>query len=288
MSLTEELINGLAEYLSEKCSLEEENVKEHINDYLEEIKPKKPVAKASKKKSIERELSSSDEEEEEENPAATRPKGASAKAAPKKKAATRPKGALEKAPTKNRCEYVYGERSKDKSGEKCGKIAKVEIDGKWYCGTEKVNDDGETVYTLHARSTYLSKKKTVVAAASKGDNKAAGAKSKGGLDAARARADAKSKKRIQERLEKSATVRTNQWGNKVHVATEMVVDEKTLKILGHQEKDGSIGPLTDEMVEICQHNVWEFDIANTVSALREKEDDDAEDIDLDEEEIELE
>ena len=68
----------------------------------------------------------------------------------KTKATKEVKEVKNKVEEKHKCEY-RGTRGKN-SDQVCGKLAKIEIDGQWFCG----NDKGNNEYTAHAKSAYLS------------------------------------------------------------------------------------------------------------------------------------
>jgi hypothetical protein len=47
-------------------------------------------------------------------------------------------------------------------------------------------------------------------------------------------------------------VRTNNFGNVVHPETSLVFDTKTKRVIGHQDRDGSVSELCDEDIENCK------------------------------------
>lgn len=178
--------------------------------------------------------------------------------APKPKKATPKRKAV---PKKNvdvhKCEYVY--QSGAKKGEACGKNARVEINGSWYCGTRKTDEDGEERFTLHARSTNLSLTK-------KSKSVAKSNPSEKGLTASKKRADEKTKALLEKVMPHEdigqVMLRESMWGNYVHEPTGLIVDKATEKVIGVEGSEGKILPLKKEHISICIKNNWKIDEEN--------------------------
>ncbi len=70
-------------------------------------------------------------------------------------------------------------------------------------------------------------------------------------------------KQIEEKRE-SFRVQKNKFNNFVHKETNFVFNQQTHKVIGVQNDDGTIAPLSTKDIELCKDNKWEFEIPDKV------------------------
>jgi hypothetical protein len=90
----------------------------------------------------------------------------------------------------------------------------------------------------------------------------------------------------------TVAIRRNKWGNHEDPSTSFVFDKKSKKVMGKQNQDGSIDPLTKEDINICNKHKYDFippeNLDHNKTLQDEQVDELAEDDDEDEEVIESE
>ena len=114
-----------------------------------------------------------------------------------------------------------------------------------------------------------------------------------------AKKDAKKEAKVVKKLNKKIpiiAIRKNKHGNHEHPETRLVFDNKLKKVIGVQQDDGGIAPLTVEDIDLC--NKFKFSFAlpenldsnklddETVDELEDEELDEVEEEELEEEELE--
>lgn len=152
------------------------------------------------------------------------------------------------------CSHCY--RMGKRKGEICGKKATVNIGELWYCGTKKVDEEGNVTYTGHARTAYNNLKTSLskVSSSSKNDKKST-------MEVSRIEKDKQSRELIQKVMNiKNIILQKNKYGNYVHFPSSIIIDEKTERVIGSEGNDGDIlKVLTEEQKRICILNGWIID-----------------------------
>ena len=115
----------------------------------------------------------------------------------------------------------------------------------------------------------------------------------------KAKKDSKKEAKVVKKLNKKIpiiAIRKNKHGNHEHPETRLVFDNKLKKVIGVQQDDGGIAPLTVEDIDLC--NKFKFSFAlpenldsnklddETVDELEDEELDEVEEEELEEEELE--
>ncbi len=158
-----------------------------------------------------------------------------------------------------KCQYIPS-RGKFK-GIMCGKKAEHNINGGWYCGKVKHEND-EVLYSGHARSAHLqslSTKKTTTTTISS-------------LLQRKEQKDKKSQSMVERliNIKKEFVVKTNKFGNKWNEETRLVFHPSTNVVLGKQKDDGEIGVLDHTAIKLCEKHNWHFDQNNVAHHLRDR------------------
>lgn len=66
-----------------------------------------------------------------------------------------------------------------------------------------------------------------------------------------------------ENLQDAVCIRKNAFGNFEHAETKLIFDQASKSVVGKQERDRVI-PLTEEDIEICKENNWDFVLPETI------------------------
>lgn len=137
-----------------------------------------------------------------------------------------------------------------RAGQLCGSVAKFEFGGKWYCGTEKKDDKGNSIYGGHIRTVRLNTSKA------KSQPKPKSKKAEVPFDP-----DEKARKLLKMTENKQTQVRKHPTFEVIyHPPTMIVVDPNLTKALGCLNKEtGEVTELTKEQKHICDINNWKYD-----------------------------
>ncbi len=157
------------------------------------------------------------------------------------------------------CDYIP---SKGRyKGVRCDRKATHEIGGRWYCGTAFVEDD-KTVYKGHARSAELALS----------SQKRASVPPQNTLIQRRNVKDNKSQSMVERILEQKNEffVKINKWGNKWNEETRLVFHPATNVVLGKQRDNGTLSPLQESDVKLCERHNWTFDHHNLADHLKSR------------------
>lgn len=163
-----------------------------------------------------------------------------------------------------KCQYVFSKGLKE--GETC---------------TSKVADESTT--GLYCKR-HLDKEKS----GDKKDVKKPAAK-KGAPSAKKKAEDKEAKSTAVANLKDSAPgfkVNINKWKNYEHEGTGFVFDRKSEEVIGKQNPDGSITPLTLEDIQVCRGMGVSYKLPPNMSSKDDKEDDGEDDEEEEEEEDE--
>jgi len=99
-----------------------------------------------------------------------------------------------------------------------------------------------------------------------------------------------SKEELIQKIEERRTniqIKKNKFGNYEHEGTKLVFDRNTKKVIGVQQDDGKILPLTAHDIQKCDELEFNYDLPNNLTSLKKKDelyDDDDEDDDDDDDE----
>ena len=63
-----------------------------------------------------------------------------------------------------------------------------------------------------------------------------------------------------QNIRSSVSIKRNKFGNYEHQETSLVMDKITQKIIGKQNPDGTVSPLTKEDIQICQQHKLQYTI----------------------------
>ena len=147
--------------------------------------------------------------------------------------------------TKKTCVYPLT-RGKN-AGQMCGKTAKFEFEGKWYCGTTKKDDNGEIIYQGHVRMARIAEK-----------NGASKASLKKNISDPSSDPEQFARSRLLKMVDnKRAKVEKHPMFDIIyHKLSNLAVDVNKGVVLGDIREDGTLGPLNDEQKRICSVNNW--------------------------------
>jgi hypothetical protein len=154
----------------------------------------------------------------------------------------------------HKCPYVF---SKIRTGEVCGVKATYEVAGTFYCSKHATQEQKKL-----ETSTEPKKPKSNIILTDEEEKKTKKTlpKSTGASKTASKNiADEKSAKLI-DRISSGRKVKKNTWGNYEDTETHIVWNPEKTKVIGNQLEDGSIGPLTQEQIDDCELNEWEFEV----------------------------
>lgn len=79
-------------------------------------------------------------------------------------------------------------------------------------------------------------------------------------------------------------IRRNQFGNFEHAETSFIFNNKTQKVIGKQNNDGTVDELTSEDINLCNKYKFSFDLPSNLDKKTNLEDVQVEDLDDDDEE----
>ena len=145
------------------------------------------------------------------------------------------------------CSYTF--QKGEKSGQLCPSQAKVEIDGKHFCGTHS-KSSAPKVATPASSSKNTGNAGSVP--------KVVAPKTKAG---AKAVADERTQNLVKKIMGKTAVIKRNNFGNFINPDTNIVFEKETSVAIGIQLPNGKIGPLTEEHITICEAQNWVFDVS---------------------------
>ncbi len=142
------------------------------------------------------------------------------------------------------CSYIFTRQPK--TGERCPVKGTNKSGDNYYCSKHfKSETTKSTTSTDIEEGIKKVAKKAPTSTATKTVNKEV--------------SEEKSQDFINKILEKKKTrCVSNEHGNFWFKENRMVIDKDTKTILGNQEEDGSIGDLSQEQIDICEANSWNF------------------------------
>lgn len=168
---------------------------------------------------------------------------------------------------KNTCSYILT-RGINKGGP-CGKIAKFEFEGKWYCGTSREGENGEAIYQGHIRTAHISSEK--------GSNSTTLKSPVDEIPIPEIKA-----RELLFKMSGNNKIKIHKhpkFDVYYHRLSNLAVNPTKSVVLGNINEDGTLGPLTSEQKRICETNNWvnnypEDSLENTPIIDDDGEDDD--------------